>query len=567
MAQAWATIAAASDENFDMRVLHEIRIARLRIPLSRPYRLAFGAVEHYDTIVVELVDDDGCGGLGEATVLTGYTDETIEESWAVARQFAEFLAERGPVPARLELLRLGERYPFTATAFATALEMLAGTARLAVATCTPVPILGLLHAIEASAAAAEFEALLADGYRTIKVKVGFDVERDARIVRMVQAIVRGRAAIRLDANQGYTAAQGAAFVRALDPAGIELFEQPCAAGDWESHLVVARASPVPLMLDESIYGLSDIDKAASLGAAAFIKVKLMKFVTLERLAQAVVEIGEHFRIGFRRAKIAQIQPLSGEIFDQRLGPGIGQHTPYLLFQHLRVVELAAFRQCQQLLVRDAAPQEKRQACGQFQVAEAIGGTRRYAIRIDFNSEQELRANQNSFHRAADSGFKSPRRQAGPVEAEQRLKIFVGEWPPISAPGQRGENRSGAALVLGAVGRQVVCRTAHKNPSPAGGFARPLDVKGSTDCDTGYGWLAALILGVIILRQPRLEGAFRGKRGLQESDSNQAQTGFHRQADLKRLVGRALVGLLLSVPQACRGKNSRRLAPVFASDCE
>ena len=283
-------MAAASDENFDMRALHEIRIARLRIPLSKPYRLAFGAVEHYDTIVVELVDNDGHRGLGEATVLTGYTDETIEESWAVARQFAEFLAAHGPAPARLELLGLGERYPFTATAFATALEMLAGTARLAVATCTPVPILGLLHAIEASAAAAEFEALLADGYRTIKVKVGFDVERDARIVRMVQSIVRGRAAIRLDANQGYTAAQGAAFVRALDPAGIELFEQPCAAGDWESHLVVARASPVPLMLDESIYGLSDIDKAASLGAAAFIKVKLMKFVTLERLVQAIERI-------------------------------------------------------------------------------------------------------------------------------------------------------------------------------------------------------------------------------------------------------------------------------------
>jgi o-succinylbenzoate synthase len=274
----------------DMRALLEIRVHRLRIPLCRPYRLSFAAVEHYDTLLVEIVDEDGCSGFGEATVLTGYTDETIEESWAVARGLAEFLAERGPAPARAELLRLGERYPFTATAFATALEMLAGSARLAVTNPVRVPILGLLHATEALAAAEEFDALLAEGYRTIKVKIGFGVERDLQVVRTVQAVAGGRAAIRLDANQGYTSDEGIAFVRALDPAGIELFEQPCAAGDWNGHLAVARASPVPLMLDESIYGLADIERAASLKAAAFIKVKLMKFVTLERLAQAIGHI-------------------------------------------------------------------------------------------------------------------------------------------------------------------------------------------------------------------------------------------------------------------------------------
>ena len=49
-------------------------------------------------------------------------------------------------------------------------------------------------------------------------------------------------------------------------------------------------SPVPLMLDESIYGIADIEKAAALKAARFVKVKLMKFVTLERLANAIERI-------------------------------------------------------------------------------------------------------------------------------------------------------------------------------------------------------------------------------------------------------------------------------------
>jgi o-succinylbenzoate synthase len=269
--------------------LERIDVHRLRVPLVKPYRLAFGPVEHYDTIVVEIVDRDGRVGLGEATVLTGYTDETIDEAWRVARDFAPQLI--ATPDAKDRVLALGERYPFTATAFGTALEMLADSRILDVRETTRVPLLGLLHAEDEPAIADEFARLHAAGFRTIKVKVGFDVERDCQRVRAVQRVVAGRARIRLDANQGYTAEQGIAFVRALDPADIEIFEQPCAAGDWDAHLAVTRAASVPMMLDESIYGMDDIERAADLRAASYIKVKLMKLVTLERLEAAIARIG------------------------------------------------------------------------------------------------------------------------------------------------------------------------------------------------------------------------------------------------------------------------------------
>ncbi|MCD6041281.1 MAG: O-succinylbenzoate-CoA synthase, partial [Burkholderiales bacterium] len=65
-----------------------IRLTRLRIPLKVPYRLSFRPVEHFDTIVVESEAQDGAVGLGEATVLTGYTEETIEGSWTKAGEIA-----------------------------------------------------------------------------------------------------------------------------------------------------------------------------------------------------------------------------------------------------------------------------------------------------------------------------------------------------------------------------------------------------------------------------------------------------------------------------------------------
>ena len=277
----------------DVARLDRIDVHRLRIPLITPYRLAFGPVEHFDTIAVEITDRDGRVGLGEATILTGYTDETIDDSWRAARDFAPQLAATGAGRASDPVATLGARYPFTATAFGSAVEMLAGSAALAVRETIRVPLLGLLNAEREEAIAAEFEQLVAAGFRTIKVKVGTDAVRDAKRVRAVQRVVAGRARIRIDANQGYTAGDGVAFVQALDPAGIELFEQPCAARDWDAqHIAASEATRtgLPLMLDESIYGLADIERAARERACRFVKVKLMKFVGLDALVAAIARI-------------------------------------------------------------------------------------------------------------------------------------------------------------------------------------------------------------------------------------------------------------------------------------
>jgi L-alanine-DL-glutamate epimerase-like enolase superfamily enzyme len=156
-----------------------------------------------------------------------------------------------------------------------------------------VPILGLLQGDGEADVRDSFERLLADGYRTVKVKVGFAVDDDSRMLALIQRVVAGRAALRVDANQGYTAAEAATLIARLDPAGIELFEQPCAAADWDAHRVAVEAAArtgLPLMLDESIYGIADIERASREHACAFVKVKLMKFVSVDALVAAIERI-------------------------------------------------------------------------------------------------------------------------------------------------------------------------------------------------------------------------------------------------------------------------------------
>ena len=272
--------------------IESLTLYRLSVPLTTPYRLSFGPVRAFDTLIVAMSDDAGNQGFGEATYLTGYTDETLQNGWDLAQRIARTAAGSACSTLLQAVAPHYEAAPFTATAFATALDMLRRHPLLEITEAVEVPVLGLLHATETADIEHESEALLAKGFRTFKVKVGFDAAHDSALVKRIQQVLGERVKIRLDANQGYSRSDACAFASSLVPEGIELFEQPCAAHDWESACAVARVSSVPMMLDESIYGVDDIRRAADLKAARFIKLKLMKLGSLDRLVAALHVIGE-----------------------------------------------------------------------------------------------------------------------------------------------------------------------------------------------------------------------------------------------------------------------------------
>ncbi|HTJ02335.1 MAG TPA: enolase C-terminal domain-like protein [Methylovirgula sp.] len=261
----------------------QLRIAHLQLPLTVPYRLAFGEQKRFDTILVGVQDTRGKTGWGEATILPGYTDETVEGAWAFARDVVSQCQSLEDVRAMAK--SAAKTSPFAATAFLTAIDWLNDHPILHKA--GRFPLLGTVNgkAEAQDALVQEIETLLAAGYKTLKVKIGWDVERDLKQVKTVQSIVKGRAKLRIDGNQGYTVDQATAFLSKLDGADVELVEQPCAAGDWDAAIAVKRAAGVPVMLDESIYTLDDIGRAAKLKCADYIKLKLMKLGNLDSLTR------------------------------------------------------------------------------------------------------------------------------------------------------------------------------------------------------------------------------------------------------------------------------------------
>lgn len=269
--------------------IQQITLTRLRLPLKVPYKLALGTVEAFDTLIAEVSTGEEQAGLGEATVLTGYTTETIEDAWTRANEIASVLiGADGESVARL-LESHAKAAPFTVCMFKSAIEMAEDHPVLRNGEPSHVPLLFGLNPTDVPGIEKALEEAFDAGYGTVKVKVGFDVEKDLERVAAIQRINAGRMKLRIDGNQGYSTADAITFVSRVAPDDIELLEQPCHMDDWDGLAEVARHATVPLMLDESIYHESDIARAADIGAA-FVKLKLMKLAGIDALCAGLERI-------------------------------------------------------------------------------------------------------------------------------------------------------------------------------------------------------------------------------------------------------------------------------------
>ena len=270
-----------------MGKITRISVRRLNLPLVRPYRLSYRTFETFEPFLVEVEDSEGRTGFGDAHVSPGSSAETREGGWAFLTAQARAAIGCVPEDAKAAVLDVSERSKVAATSLVSAIEVMEDHPILTADASSILPLLAPLNATEPGAIQDEIDAGIRAGFRTFKVKVGKDVEADLGRVRVAQAAALGRATLRLDANRAFSREDALRFVDGLAPSGVELFEQPCDAEDWDANAAVAEASPVPLMLDEPISSLADIERAGAISGVGFCKLKLKRFVSLEKLREGL----------------------------------------------------------------------------------------------------------------------------------------------------------------------------------------------------------------------------------------------------------------------------------------
>jgi len=235
-----------------------LRTASVR--LRRPLASAHGEVASRDLILLELEAADGLRGYGEAAPLEPYDGVSLDACAAAlgdCTAILEAAAEPASPAARAALLAAcGEAavLPQALAAVDLALWDIAGRrarrpvwSLLGADRAPPVALNATLGAEDRAGAGAQAAGAAAAGFGCVKVKVG--AGDDAGRVAAVRAAVGRDVALRLDANGAWSVEEAVAALAALEPAGIELCEEPV-HGVEELRAVRERTS-VPIAADES----------------------------------------------------------------------------------------------------------------------------------------------------------------------------------------------------------------------------------------------------------------------------------------------------------------------------
>jgi muconate cycloisomerase len=114
------------------------------------------------------------------------------------------------------------------------------------------------------------------GFRNAKLKVGLDVERDARKLAVLRRVVGPRVDIRVDANCAWTADEALTAIDRFRPYGISSVEQPVAAGDLPGLQRLTRATDEAIIVDESLCSLDDARRLAENRACNAFNIRVSK---------------------------------------------------------------------------------------------------------------------------------------------------------------------------------------------------------------------------------------------------------------------------------------------------
>ena len=268
--------------------LQELTLRKVRLPLTRPYELSYRTFTEFEPLIVEASDTEGRTGWGEGHVSPGSSSETRDGAWAFCREQAAAIVGMETGEAKALVAANISASKVAATALLTAVEMLEGNQLLRSDGEVRLPLLTPFNSSAPQQIEAEVEQRLEEGFRTFKIKVGKDPDNDLLRVNRIQRAIAGRAMMRIDANRAFSEADARRFAAALDPSGVELFEQPCPAEDWDANGNVAAVSTVALMLDEPISTVSDIERAASIRNVGYCKLK--RFGSLDLLRHALDKV-------------------------------------------------------------------------------------------------------------------------------------------------------------------------------------------------------------------------------------------------------------------------------------
>jgi O-succinylbenzoate synthase len=279
-----------------------VEIHHIAMPLVRPFETSLGRRNVRDLVLVHVLTDEA-EGWGECIALTDpvYSSEFVAGAEMVLRDYL--------VPALLDA-------PDTPAAeFASLVSFVVGhrMAKAALETAlldAELRAAGISFAQHFGAVRQEVECgvsvgvgtsvgtlvdevagFVSEGYRriTLRIQPGWDVEP----VRAVRAELGDDALLQVDGGMNYAPADIRQLTE-LDAFDLVLIEQPFAADDIGSHILLGESMDTPVCLDESITGTDVAIDAIERGAMSITDIKAGRvggYLEAVRIHDVCAELG------------------------------------------------------------------------------------------------------------------------------------------------------------------------------------------------------------------------------------------------------------------------------------
>lgn len=274
-----------------------LEIRTISIPFKQPYQTSRARTVSCDHVILAMQTDTGIVGYGEGAPLRSEFDSPME---AIAVCIEKYLgpAVLGLDPQNVAHLHAvmdkalcGNEYA-KATLDMAAYDVFGKALGLPVYALlggkyrSRVPLTKSIGAKDAESTRAEANEIVRKGFKVVKFKGSGNPQEDIARVKAIREAVGPDMPIRIDPNAGYVGVDVALkALRAMEPYGLELIEQPLPRWDIRGMAHLCRALDTPVMADESVFTIRDAAMLFKEEAADVLNVKHQKAGGIYRAMQ------------------------------------------------------------------------------------------------------------------------------------------------------------------------------------------------------------------------------------------------------------------------------------------
>lgn len=275
-----------------MTKIIDILIYQKAVRLKTAYKLSYGCLDAFESIIVNMILSDGTILIGEVTPLLGYSEETVESTLAELSRFKELvLFKTAKQASKVLLSNLTPNNSFAVSSMLPPIENYMYSFNADITLQLPF---SLVYAVDYDTAWIDelydiSKVASPQNPATVKIKVGKNLKEELRFIEKLKELKLPNLRLRFDANGGYSYEEALIFMNGLLYIAefVEYLEQPFGKECWsDMERLISQNIGIPIMIDESICSKEDILRAHLIGAK-YIKIKLCKFGSLIELQNAL----------------------------------------------------------------------------------------------------------------------------------------------------------------------------------------------------------------------------------------------------------------------------------------